>query len=97
MKVLGEPDESSVWDPDEFIRALDRLVKRHPDIYVDEPNWTRFVRYWNRWSTLCLDVYEYRDGRLEHAITGLHPDDHRPSKPRHCWQRLRLSRPRHRV
>ena len=93
VNVLGKPDAIvSAEDSDSsgFMAAMYRVHQRYSDIYVNDPNdrWTRYVRYGSRWPRMCLDVYEYPDGRLEPTVTGLLPNEFVIVERRPWWSRL---------
>ncbi|MEM8671989.1 MAG: hypothetical protein AAGG48_31010 [Planctomycetota bacterium] len=93
MAVLGKPDEivsAAESDSSGFVAAMYRVHERYPDAYMVDPNdrWTRYARYGRKWATLCLDVYEYPDGRLEPTVTGLGPGEFVIFERRPWWTRL---------
>lgn len=99
VNVLGKPDElvsARDSDSDGFMAALYRVLERYPETYDNDPNnrWTRYAKYGSKWPTLCLDVYEYPDGRLEPCVTGLGPNEFVIVERRRWWSRYlpRLTR-----
>lgn len=91
--VIGKPDEmmsAAASDSTGFMAALHRVHERYPETFISDANyrWTRYARYGKKWPTLCLDVYEYPDGRLEPAVTGLRPGHFVIIERRPWWSRL---------
>jgi hypothetical protein len=95
MRLLGEPDEfdlcnSHAKDFDAMDLALDSMHERFPEQWGPDPKgpWKQFARYFTRWPSLNLDIYEYNDGSIEYCIWGRSPNDFKPPKRRNWFGKL---------
>lgn len=79
FSVLGNPDYLQDASDDnehaEWCRVSNVLAERQPDCFADASDtaWSRIAWFTKRWGSLCLQVYEYPDGRIEPSIIGLAP------------------------
>jgi hypothetical protein len=68
VSALGPPDEESPWVDGPGTEIYHELANRYPDQYVHGRKWQRCLRYFKRWPSLLLDVYEFDGGEIEYLI-----------------------------
>jgi hypothetical protein len=79
LSVLGNPDYLQERDENseeaEWRRVSKVLAERQPARFADsaDTEWLRIAWFTKRWSSLCLQVYEYPDGRMWSSVIGLAP------------------------